>query len=103
MKRLLTVALLACSLQAKAPSYHPEELLTHEGGELWSTNGKYLTPTYADWDQDGDNDLLIGYMHGSGPASSVIKGYIMHYDNIGSNDAPKFEDKGLLPLEVPSA
>ncbi len=80
---------------AEVPKFHPEVLLVNEdGGEYWNYNSKFLTPTYSDWDEDGDNDLLIGYMHGSGPASSVITGKVMLYDNIGTNDEPKFKNMG---------
>lgn len=43
----------------------------------------YPSPTFADWDGDGINDLLVGQCN---------KGRIRFYKNIGSNEEPKFED-----------
>lgn len=92
--------IISFSVTAEVPKFHPEVLLENEDGEFWNMNGEFLTPTYTDWDEDGDNDLLIGYMHGAGPATAVITGKIMHYDNIGTNENPKFKSMGDLPIQV---
>lgn len=103
MKVLSLIIILGASVFAEVPKFQREVLLEHEGGEFWNLNGEFLTPTYTDWDQDGDNDLLIGYMHGAGPATSVITGRIMHYDNIGTSADPKFKSMGDLPIQVNGA
>jgi len=50
--------------------------------------GFLSTPTGIDWDRDGKRDLLVG----------ANKGWVYFYRNVGTDVAPRYEDKG--PIEV---
>lgn len=49
------------------------------------TVGSYCKPILVDWDEDGDNDFVIG-------SSESIK----YFENVGNNSAPVFVNRGEL-------
>ena len=60
----------------------PEELVQTAGVDIAVLG--YSVPSFVDWDNDGDNDLVIG----EGPSSST--GKVRVYKNVGSASAPQF-------------
>jgi hypothetical protein len=60
----------------------PEELVQAAGVDI-AVPG-YSVPSFVDWDNDGDNDLVIGEGSGS------YTGKVRVYKNVGSASAPQF-------------
>jgi hypothetical protein len=60
----------------------PEELVQAAGGDIAVLG--YSVPSFVDWDNDGDNDLVIG----EGPSSST--GKVRVYLNAGTASNPQF-------------
>ena len=59
-------------------------------GEHFGYTGPFVSiPFVADLDRDGDQDLLVGNLHGS----------IGYLENVGDAGAPRFESRGLLQAE----
>ncbi len=91
MKRaiLITVALFALTAANEVFAgglrlrLGPEQLVQATGGDI-AVFG-YSVPSFVDWDNDGDNDLVIG----EGPTSTA-KGMVRVYKNVGSASAPQF-------------
>ncbi|MHB0912153.1 MAG: FG-GAP repeat domain-containing protein, partial [Armatimonadota bacterium] len=58
-----------------------------EFGNDWATHvGSLAAPTAADFNGDGNMDLMVGY---------VVKdtdGYVMYFQNLGTNESPLFAD-----------
>lgn len=86
--------LLACmiflTLYSPAIAEQPDledGVFLKEGGEHLNVGG-YPVPTVVDWDNDGDNDLLIG---------QYSNGRIILYLNQGSNRKPRLA--GGVPIE----
>lgn len=100
MKRLLLGALfITQAVMAELPTFEAKEPLLHGGGEKWISDGKYPNPTHADWDQDGDRDMLVGYMF----TEAGTAGHIVYYENTGSDEAPVFTYKEKFPITVGGA
>lgn len=62
----------------------------------------FSSPEFADWDEDGKTDLLIGYwgMWTTGPnTAGGYGGRIRFYKNNGTNSNPDYEDRGDLLAE----
>jgi len=60
----------------------PEKLVQAAGGDIAVLG--YSVPSFVDWDNDGDNDLVIG------EGSSSFTGKVRVYKNVGSASAPQF-------------
>jgi hypothetical protein len=92
MKRVILIALALFALAAANDVFAgglllrlgPEELVQAAGGDIVVSG--YSVPSFVDWDNDGDNDLVIG----EGPISSTGKGKVRVYKNVGSASAPQF-------------
>jgi len=90
MKRaiLITVALFALTAANEVFAgglllrLGPEQLVQATGGDI-AVFG-YSVPSFVDWDNDGDNDLVIG----EGPSSST--GKVRVYLNAGTVSNPQF-------------
>jgi len=90
MKRaiLITVALFALTAANEVFAgglllrLGPEELVQAAGGDIAVLG--YSVPSFVDWDNDGDNDLVIG----EGPSSSA--GKVRVYLNAGTTSNPQF-------------
>lgn len=100
MKRLLIgTALLVQTSVGQLPTFTTGQPFLHSEGEKWVTDGKYVNFTHADWDQDGDKDMLCGYMF----TAAGTAGHIRYFENTGSDDDPFFEFKAKLPITVGGA
>ncbi len=63
-----------------------------KAGEAFIDSGRYIAhsgPQLFDLDRDGKTDLLVGN----------FKGHIQVFRNVGTNEKPVYEDKGLLEAE----
>lgn len=90
---------LAVLTMAEVPTFENEYALEHSGGEKWTPDGKYVSFTHADWDQDGDKDMLCGYMF----TAAGTAGHIQYYENSGSDTTPVFEFREKFPITVGGA
>lgn len=96
---LFLVLLSVFVLNAEIPNFKEDYLLEHTGGNGWLSDGKYPSFTHADWDLDGDKDMLVGYMF----TKAGTAGHMVYYENTGSDDNPIFEYKKKLPVNVGGA
>ncbi len=79
------------------PKYAVGRMLFYSDGKPIDP-GFLSTPTATDWDRDGKLDILVG----------MNKGWAHFYRNVGTNLAPRYEDRGPLqadgkPLRTPAA
>lgn len=72
---------------ADPPTFSNPQSLAGMG--IGSFGGKYYSPLHYDWDEDGDRDMIIGYM-------ATSDGRIRYFENTGSDESPSFSDQGDL-------
>jgi len=85
-------ALVLLAAVATAAAQDLEKPVQMKAGDVVIDTGKDIAhagPLFADYDGDGKPDLLVGN----------FRGHIQVYRNVGTREAPVFEDKGLLEAE----
>lgn len=60
--------------------------------------GENARPTFTDWDNDGDDDLLIGYK--GQPSDEGLRGGVAYFENTGTNTRPAFRYQTELCPEL---
>ncbi len=90
---------ISIASMAEIPNFKDGFRFLHADGEKWITDGKYPTFTHADWDQDGDKDILAGYMY----TATGTAGHIVYYENTGNNESPNYVYKMKFPISVGGA
>jgi hypothetical protein len=73
---------------AQKPRFTVARLLFQSDGKPIDP-GFLSTPTVTDWDRDGKLDLLVG----------ADGGFVYFYRNVGTNAAPRYEEKGPLKAD----
>lgn len=96
MKNAAVVFLAFCA-SGQVLQFHTQGLLKDSAGKPIDV-GSYAAPLMADWNGDGLNDLISGQFE---------YGRIRFYPNLGTNEAPVFNDYQYLRdggglLSVPS-
>ncbi len=99
MKFVLCALLFSAVCFAETPQFKPEYPFEHSAGDKWATDGKYINFTHADWDKDGDKDILGGYMF----TAAGTEGHILYYENTGNDNAPVYKYKMKFPITVGGA
>lgn len=87
MKKILIVILLIGYAVFSAPNLTPPEV-------FMVFPGTYPSATTADWDGDGDNDMLVGLFISGG--SDETAGRIMFVENTGSNASPSWVQRDYI-------
>lgn len=85
LKYCILVVLLTGLAAAWTPDWDTEYRLVCDGSII--DVGYYAAPCVVDWDLDGLKDLILG---------QFSYGYINFYKNVGTNDAPVFDEALLL-------
>ncbi len=78
------VALWAAGPALAQPNFGPEQIIQADGADI-DVPG-YSVPSFADWNSDGLNDLIVG--QGSGTELVRVRVYV----NTGTPGSPQFED-----------
>jgi len=77
-----------------APTFYDGEKVQYNGSILrpvYSTGYQYYSvPCVADWNGDGNKDLIIGYFY---------QGWVYYYENSGTNSEPVFESEVILEAD----
>ena len=82
--------LIAVIAWAQAPNFDYGILITNSAGYLVNGN-VYDIPTFGDWDDDGDQDLMVGVF---------FNGNIYYYQNTaGAGNAPVFSTYTYLQAD----
>jgi hypothetical protein len=58
--------------------------------------GSESVPVFVDLDSDGDQDMLVGNKI---EQAGRTTGHMYKFENIGTTEAPKFELRGVMPIE----
>lgn len=90
----------------QVPNFHPFTLLKVDGKVLGDEDKiTFGSPEFADWDGDGQVDLILGYWAswGLGPGRGAGNGgRVRFYRNIGAPGVPEYQDMGdLCHTEAP--
>ncbi len=92
MKRILCLAictLLVGSVWAQAPNFDYGYLITNDEGYIVEGN-VYDAPEFGDWDDDGDQDLMVGVFY---------NGNVQYYENISTGIEPEFAPYELVTAD----
>jgi hypothetical protein len=90
MLSILIGILVAVSVWAQAPNFDYGILITNAAGYMVNGN-VYDIPTFGDWDDDGDQDLMVGVF---------FSGNIYYYQNTaGAGNAPVFSAYTVLQAD----
>ncbi len=94
MKRIIlclaVCALLAVAAWAQAPNFDYYYYVTSDAGYIVNGN-VYDIPTFGDWDDDGDQDLMVGVF---------FNGNVYYYANFaGAGNPPEFADYVVLQAD----
>ena len=82
--------LIALAAYAQAPNYDFPYLMSCPEGLIVEGN-VYDIPTFGDWDDDGDQDLMVGVFY---------SGNIFYYQNTaGAGNAPVFANHTVLQAD----
>jgi hypothetical protein len=60
--------------------------VTNPEGYITEDN-EYLIPTFGDWDDDGDPDMMVGVLY---------YGNIYYYENVSPTGPPEFSPREML-------
>lgn len=71
---------------AQPPNFDYPYFITNPEGYI-TENNEYLIPSFGDWDDDGDQDLMVGVLY---------FGNIYYYENVSTGTSPEFALKELL-------
>ena len=108
-KTLLSITLLMFGIcqavNAATPTFEaaPLQLSFDNGSNFsdlagnWLEFGSFGSPEFADWNNDGKKDLLVGFMK-TGP--SIGGGYMNVFINSGTDSEPKFTTGFRSTVEV---
>lgn len=83
---LLLTAVIAW---AQAPNFDYPFVLSNSAGLIVNGN-VYDIPTFGDWDDDGDQDLMVGVF---------FSGNIQYYQNISTGVTPQFGGYSLVQAD----
>jgi len=87
---VLVCTLLAVAAWAQAPNFDYPYLVSSPEGLIVAGN-VYDIPTFGDWDDDGDQDLMVGVF---------FNGNIFYYQNTaGAGNAPVFANHTVLQAD----
>ena len=87
---LLLAGLMFAGLSfAQAPNFDYPYYIPCESGLIVDDN-VYVNPHAADWDDDGDLDLLVGVFY---------NGNILYYENIATGNDPVFADYTMIQAD----
>lgn len=93
IKRALCIAVglgIAVAAWAQAPNFDYGYFITNEAGYIVDDN-VYDIPTFGDWDDDGDQDLMVGVF---------FSGNIYYYQNTaGAGSVPVFAPYTILQAD----
>jgi 2',3'-cyclic-nucleotide 2'-phosphodiesterase (5'-nucleotidase family) len=82
--------LLAVTARAQTPNFDYGYFVSNAAGYIVNGN-VYDIPTFGDWDQDGDQDLMVGVF---------FNGNIYYYQNTaGPNNTPVFAPYTILQAD----
>jgi hypothetical protein len=82
MAGLLVLSLAAAGTRAAGLDLGPQQII-YDGASVLCV-GEYSVPSYVDWDNDGDKDLIVG------SRETDDTGKVRLYTNIGSASSPAF-------------
>ena len=77
---LMVCAIFATAVWAQAPNFDYPYLCTDNTGYIVECN-VYTAPEFGDWDDDGDQDLMVGVFY---------TGNIWYYENVSTGIEPEF-------------
>ena len=77
---ILVCLSLSAAVWAQAPNFDYAYLMTDTEGYV-SDGNVYTAPEFGDWDDDGDQDLMVGVFY---------TGNIWYFENVSTGIEPEF-------------
>jgi hypothetical protein len=86
---MVVLLTMAAVTSAQNPNFDYGYFVTNEAGYIVGDN-VYTIPGVGDWDDDGDDDLMVGVF---------FNGNIQYYENIAVSGEPEFTDFELVTAD----
>ncbi|MBU0519453.1 hypothetical protein KJ564_11025 [bacterium] len=87
---LVLCLMIAAVAWAQAPNFDYGYMMTTETSTYIVEGNVYDAPEFGDWDDDGDQDLMVGVFY---------NGNVQYYENTSTGAIPEFSDYSLVQAD----